>query len=158
MTFIEAMYLGLLTLPVALAALSVMRRIVRGNQPGIWLSVFLWGVLLGCGILHFQRGDPQQPLMPRMPYIAQYLGPSGLGPADILGGRQWIVSWQFLDVLTALCIESSLIFALLLARQAMSPTSIDSSRASAGIVLLVGLGQVAGVLPPSFHFRDWIIS
>src|SRR4028118_2271501 len=40
----------------------------------------------------------------------------------------------------------------------MRPTSADHSRASAGIVLMVGLGQIAGVLPPSFHFRDWIIS
>lgn len=158
MSFIEAMYLGLFTLPVALATLSVVTGILRGNPPGVWFVAFLWAVLLGCGLVHFQQGDPQQPLMPRMPYIAQYLGPNGLGPADLLGGRRWILSWQALDVLTALCVVSSLIFVLLLARQFIQPVVADPSRASAGIVLIVGLAQVAGVLPPSFHFRDWIIS
>jgi hypothetical protein len=143
---------------VALAALSVARGIVRGNTPGVWFAVFLWAVVLGCGLVHFQQGDPQQQLMPRMPYIAQYLGPSGLGPADLLGGRRWLVSWQALDVLTALCVVSSLIFALLLARQTMRPPKADPSRASAGTVLLVALGQIVGALPPSFHFRSWIIS
>lgn len=158
MSFIEAMYLGLFTLPVALAALSVMQRALHGNAPGIWFALFLWAVLLGCGLMHFHQGDPQQALMPRMPYIAQYLGPYGLGPADILGGRRWIVSWQALDVVTVLCVLSSLIFALLLVRRAAPPLVADPSRASAGMVLMVGLGQVAGVLPPSFHFREWIIS
>lgn len=158
MAFIEAMYLGLFTLPVALAALSVGRGLTRENPPRVWFALFLWAVLLGCGLVHFQQGDPQQQLMPRMPYIAQYLGPYGLGPADLLGGRQWVVSWQALDVLTALCVVSSLIFALLLARQTRRPRPADPSRASAGAVLLVGLGQMIGALPPSFHFRTWIIS
>ena len=158
MTFIEAMYLGLFTLPVALAALSVMNHVRRARAPAVWFAVFLWAVLLGCGLIHFQQGDAQQPLMPRMPYIAQYLGPYGLGPADILGGRRWIVSWQALDILTALCIVSSLIFVLLLARRFVQPAIADPSRTSAGTVLMVSLGQVAGVLPASFHFRSWIIS
>ncbi len=158
MSFIEAMYVGLFTLPVALAALSVMNHVVQVRVPAVWFTVFLTAVLLGCGLIHFQQGDAQQALMPRMPYIAQYLGPYGLGPADILGGRRWIVSWQALDVLTALCVVSSLVFVLLLARQFVPPLVADPSRASAGIVLWVGLGQMAGALPPSFHFRTWIIS
>ena len=158
MTFIEAMYIGLFTLPVALAALSVARGLVQGNTPGVWFALFLWAVMLVCGLVHFQQGDPRQQLMPRMPYIAQYLGPSGLGPADLLGGRRWLVSWQALDVLTAACVVGSLIFILLLARQTRRPARPDPSRASAGTVLMVGLGQIAGALPPSFHFRSWIIS
>ncbi|MDP9367451.1 MAG: hypothetical protein M3Q03_04095, partial [Chloroflexota bacterium] len=31
-------------------------------------------------------------------------------------------------------------------------------RSVAGMVLAVGIGQVVGVLPPSFPFRDWILS
>ena len=158
MTFIEAMYLGLFTLPVALAALSVLKAVVSVRSPAVWFTVFLWAVMLGCGLIHFQQGDPQQALMPRMPYIAQYLGPNGLGPADILGGRRWLVSWQALDVLTAVCVVNSLIFALLLAREFGPPLVADPARASAGLVLMVGLGQIAGILPPSFHFRSWIIS
>ena len=115
--------------------------------------------MLLAGLTHFNSGSAaNQPLMPRMPYIAQYMGPSGLGPTDLLGGRDWIVSWQALDLLTALCVVASLLFALLLARQIVRPALADPSRSSAGLVLMIALGQVAGVLPPSFHFRNWIIS
>jgi 4-amino-4-deoxy-L-arabinose transferase-like glycosyltransferase len=158
MTFVEAMYIGLFTLPVALAALSVAARIVRIGSPWVWCIVLGWAVTLLAGLRHFNSGDANQPLMPRMPYIAQYMGPNGLGPTDLLGGRGWILSWQALDLLTALCVVASLLFVLVLVRQIPRPVSADPSRTSAGLVLAIALGQVAGVLPPSFHFRNWIVS
>jgi hypothetical protein len=158
MAFIEAMYLGLFTLPVALAALSVWRGLAWGNPPRVWFALFLWAVLLVCGLAHFQQGAPEQQLMPRMPYIAQYLGPYGLGPADLLGGRRWVVSWQAHHHHTPHTHHTTHNNALLLARQTTRPRPDDPSRASAGTVLLVGLGQMIGALPPSFHFRTWIIS
>jgi 4-amino-4-deoxy-L-arabinose transferase-like glycosyltransferase len=162
MTFIEAMYVGLFTLPVALAALSAVNRIARVRAPVVWFTVLSWAVMLLAGLMHFNSSDNRsnsgQPLMPRMPYIAQYMGPNGLGPTDLLGGRDWIVSWQALDLLTALCVVASLLFVLTLVRQIPRPVSADPSRTSAGLVLAIALGQVAGVLPPSFHFRNWIIS
>ena len=90
MTFIEAMYIGLFALPVALAMLSVVARIVRIRSPWVWCIVLGWAVMLMAGLRHFNSGDGSQPLMPRMPYIAQYVGPSGLGPTDLLGGRDWM--------------------------------------------------------------------
>ena len=39
MTFIEAMYVGLFTLPVALAALSAVNRIARVRAPVVWFTV-----------------------------------------------------------------------------------------------------------------------
>jgi hypothetical protein len=158
MTFIEAMYIGLFTLPVTLAALSALPRFVPVRGPAVWGVAFAWIILLAAGALHFHQGDAQQRLMPRMPYIAQYLGPNGLGPADLVGGRRWIISWQALDVLTTVCVISSLVFAVLLARQVVQSAVTDPSRARAGIVLMVALSQVAGILPPSFHFRNWIVS
>ena len=162
MTFIEAMYIGLFTLPVGVAALSLVNRIARVRAPVIWFTMLGWTVMLMAGLMHFNSSDNRsnsgQPFMPRMPYIAQYLGPSGLGPTDLLGGRDWIVSWQALDLLTALCVVASLLFALVLVRQIPRPMAADSSRSSAGLVLAITLGQVAGDLPPSFHFRNWIIS
>jgi 4-amino-4-deoxy-L-arabinose transferase-like glycosyltransferase len=162
MTFIEAMYVGLFTLPVALAALSAVNRIARVRAPVVWFTVLGWAVMLLAGLMHFNSSDNRnnsgQPFMPRMPYIAQYMGPNGLGPTDLLGGRDWIVSWQALDLLTALCVVASLLFVLTLVRQIPRPVSADPSRTSAGLVLAIALGQVAGVLPPSFHFRNWIIS
>lgn len=158
MTFIEAMYLGLFTLPVALATLGVVTRIVRIRSSWVWCIVLGWAVMLLAGLRHFNSGDANHPLMPRMPYIAQYVGPNGLGPTDLLGGREWIVSWQALDLLTALCVVASLLFVLVLVHQIPRPGSADPSRTSAGLVLVISLGQVAGVLPPSFHFRNWIVS
>jgi 4-amino-4-deoxy-L-arabinose transferase-like glycosyltransferase len=161
-TFIEAMYVGLFTLPVALAALSAVNRIARVRAPVVWFTVLGWAVMLLAGLMHFNSSDNRnnsgQPFMPRMPYIAQYMGPNGLGPTDLLGGRDWIVSWQALDLLTALCVVASLLFVLTLVRQIPRPVSADPSRTSAGLALAIALGQVAGVLPPSFHFRNWIIS
>ena len=160
LTFVDAMYVGLFTLPIAVAALGVANRIVRVRSPFVWCIVVVWAASLAAGLRHFTSSisGEGQPLMPRMPYIAQYMGPSGLGPDDLLGGRDWLLSWQALDLLTALCVVASLLFALMLARQVMRPELIEPSRSSAGIVLMVALGQVAGILPPSFHFRDWIIS
>jgi 4-amino-4-deoxy-L-arabinose transferase-like glycosyltransferase len=158
MTFVEAMYIGLFTLPVAVAALSAVNRIARVRAPVVWFTVLCWAAIVLAGLTHFNSGDANQQLMPRMPYIAQYMGPSGLGPTDLLGGRAWIVSWQALDVLTALCVVASLLFAFLLARQLVRSAPTDPSRSSAGLVLAIALGQVAGILPPSFHFRNWIVS
>lgn len=158
MTFVEAMYIGLFTLPVALAALSAVNRVARVRAPVVWFTVLCWAAVLLAGLTHFNSGDANLPLMPRMPYIAQYMGPSGLGPTDLWGGRAWIVSWQALDVLTALCVVASLLFVFLLARQLVRSTPADPSRTSAGLVLVIALGQVAGILPPSFHFRNWIVS
>jgi hypothetical protein len=158
LTFIDAMYVGLFTVPVGVAALSVANRLVRVRSPLVWFIVLVWAVMLWAGLMHFNSSDETQPLMPRMPYIAQYMGPNGLGPTDLLGGREWLVSWQALDLLTALSAVASLLFVLVLVRQIMRPALGEPSRTSAGIVLMVALGQVAGILPPSFHFRNWIIS
>ena len=162
MTFIDAMFVGLFTLPVVVAALSVANRIVRVRSPSVWFSLLAWAVMLVAGLVHFNsthnRSNNGRQFMPRMPYIAQYMGPTGLGPTDLRGGRDWLLSWQALDVLTALCFAASLLFALVLLRQVARPALPDPSRTSAGIVLVIALGQVAGILPPSFHFRNWIIS
>jgi 4-amino-4-deoxy-L-arabinose transferase-like glycosyltransferase len=158
MTFIEAMYVGLFSLPVVVAALSVGNRVVRVRSLFVWIFLLAWAVMLMAGLMHFNSSGDNRPPMPRMPYIAQYLGPTGLGPTDLRGDRAWLISWQTLDLLTTLCVVASLIFVLVLVRQLARPKLPDPSRTSVGIVLMIALGQVAGILPPSFHFRNWIIS
>lgn len=158
MTFIEAMYVGFFALPLVVAALGGFRGVLPVGGSWVWGVVLAWALMLAAGLLHFFGYHHQQPPMPRMPYVAQYLGPGGLGPNDLLGGRSWLVSWAALDVLTVICAVSSLIFALLLARQFSGTGPADPSRSGAGIVLVIAVAQVAGTLPPSFHFRNWIIS
>jgi hypothetical protein len=49
-----------------------------------------------------------------------------------------------------------MVFALAIARRLGNAPNRD--RAAAALVATIGLWQVVGVLPPSYHFRTWIIS
>jgi 4-amino-4-deoxy-L-arabinose transferase-like glycosyltransferase len=158
MTFIAAMYLGLFGLPVVVGALGALPRVLQTQRPIGWAVTGAWLLMLVAGVRYFDSLGFEPPPMPRMPYIPQYLGPSGLGPADLIGERPWLVSWQFLDLLTAVCAASSLLLVALVARRFTARTGIDPSRHAAMVVLLVLAGQVVGLFPPSFHFRDWIVS
>lgn len=158
MTFIEAMYLGFFALPVVVAALPAMGQVLGRLRPIGWVLCGAWVVMLAAGIRHFDRLGFDLPPMPRMPYIPQYLGPTGLGPADLVGQRPWLVSWQMLDLLTAICAVSSILVVCLVVGRLTTSDRPDDRRPAVVIVLFVLGGQVAGAGPPSFHFRDWIIS
>lgn len=93
-----------------------------------------------------------------MPYIPQYVSPAGLGPHDLVGIRPWLLSWQALDVLTAISALASLGLVFLVVNRFARRGDGDPDRTAAGIVLVILVGQAAGVIPPSFHFRNWIIS
>lgn len=153
LTFIEVVYLGFFTLPIVLGALVGMRRLLQLPGWGRWACFGAWLTLLSTGLVVFARG-PQL----RMPYVSQFVGTHGLGPADLWGGRPSLVSnpQAFALAFTVVAALSSGIFGLALARKVWAPVSPD--RAAAGLALAVGLWQVIGVLPPSYHFRNWIIS
>ncbi len=158
LTFIEAMYLGLFTLPLFAAALVALAKVSHIRSALGWTIVAAWAAMLLIGLAVFAAYGHDIPPMPRMPYIPQYLGPTGLGPSDLHGGRPWLVGWGFLGWVTAVCTLSSLLFVLALCRRIPAPRRPDTTRAGAGILLSIALWQVLGVLPPSFHFRNWIIS
>ncbi len=156
--FIEAMYVGFFALPLVVAAAGSLGRLVRVRTPLLWGPVAVWGAGLAVGVRHFAAYGQAPPPMSRMPYVPQYLGPTGVGPADLIGGRPWLVGWWALDVATAVCLVGSLGWAFILARRLARPAAPDPTRLAAGVVLMIALGQAAGALPPSFHFRDWIVS
>jgi len=158
MAFIGAMYVGLFALPLVVAAGVSAGRLARLRSWRSWGVVLAWGALLAIGIGHFAQFGVSPPPMSRMPYVPQYLGAAGLGPADLVGGRPWLIGWPALWGVTAVCAAASLGYALVLARRLPRPGRPDPTRAVAGLVLAVALGQAAGVLPPSFHFRSWIVS
>jgi len=156
LTYIEAVYLGFFTLPIVLGAVFALRHLLRMPGWGRWAFFLAWLALLTTGLIVFALGPRNYPL--RMPYISQFVGVHGLGPTDLWGGRRPLMAdpETFQNVFTGVTAAASGVFALALARKLWAPVTPD--RAAAGLALSVGLWQVVGVMPPSYHFRNWIIS
>ncbi|MDP9363859.1 MAG: hypothetical protein M3Q10_06480 [Chloroflexota bacterium] len=166
MLVVELMYLGLFALPLVAAALPALGQLASSPSEVGWIAVAAWTGAVVAGLFAFLSLGRDIPPMPLMPYVPQYLGPTGLGPNDLYGGRRWLVGWGTLEWLTAVCAVSSVIFALAVCRHLgrsgaagmAGRTRPDATRAGAGIVASILVWQGVGVLPPSFHFRDWILS
>ncbi|MGC4106371.1 MAG: glycosyltransferase family 39 protein [Thermomicrobiales bacterium] len=155
MTYIEMMYIGLFVLPIVLAAVPFMAGYRFPRKPlgiafvVVWATVLVAGILIFAGRNHF------------FPYIPQFLGVQGTGPTDLIGGRRPLIdqSYPFQPLnraVTGIVALSSMGFALLVGRKIGSAFTGD--RAGASLLACIGLWQVLGILPPSYHFRNWIIS
>jgi 4-amino-4-deoxy-L-arabinose transferase-like glycosyltransferase len=150
LTIIEAAYIGLFVLPVAVAACRGFAGVFRLGQPLQLLIVMIWeGILVG-GVIWFASEDRW------MPYIPHFLGRAGPGSGDLRNARPPIAGTDYFVGLTIVCLAAALIFGLLMARSIDRPPSRD--RSAAGMVLAIGLWQVIGAIPPSLLFRNWIIS
>ncbi|MDQ3780217.1 MAG: hypothetical protein M3354_06715 [Chloroflexota bacterium] len=158
MTFIEMAYIGLFVLPIVVAAIFSFGRLVRIRSPLGVLLFTAWTVAVITGVRYFDALGVAPPPMPRMPYIPQYVGSSGLGPADLMGGRQWIIGWTALDRITAISAIASILFAMSLSRQVRWGRLTDPGTTGGIIMISIAVWQTVGVWPPSFHFRDWIVS
>jgi 4-amino-4-deoxy-L-arabinose transferase-like glycosyltransferase len=147
LTVVELMYFGLFTLPLIAAALPAVRGLVRGTSPRGWLLFAAWQAILLVGVTAlWTRGA-------LMPYIGQFFGAGGLGAPDILGSRPILLGPEIRSVLTVVCLIVSLLLASIAARATSAPPSCERSRA--GLVLGIGLGQVLGVMLPSYHYIGW---
>ena len=147
LTVVELMYLGLFALPLMAAALPGVRRIVRAISPRGWILFAAWQAILLVGVTAlWARGA-------LMPYIGQFFGSGGLGAPDVLGSRPILLGPEVRSALTAFCLIASLLLALIAARAMGAPPSHERSRA--GLVLSIGLWQVLGVMPPSYHYIGW---
>jgi hypothetical protein len=157
MTYIEAVYIGFIVLPITLSLAVGYKRLVTLRGWWRWNVVVAWATMLMIGVVAFGLG-PGKLAPAKMPYISQFVGMHGVGPTDLWGGRAWIIGHPAIvqDWLTWVSAASSLVFILAIARKLGVAASTD--RAAAGLVTLIGLWQVVGVLPPSYHFRTWIIS
>jgi 4-amino-4-deoxy-L-arabinose transferase-like glycosyltransferase len=147
LTVVELMYLGLFALPLMAAALPGVRRIARAISPRGWLLFAAWQAILLVGVTAlWARGA-------LMPYIGQFFGSGGLGAPDLRGSRPILLGPEFRSALTVVCLIASLLLALIAARAMGAPPSRERSRA--GLVLSIGLWQVLGVMPPSYHYIGW---
>lgn len=174
LVFVALMYVGLFTLPLLAAALPVLGRLVDSRSQLGWIGVGAWTAAILSGVFAFAAFGRDIPPMPLMPYVPQYVGPTGLAPIDVHGGRRWLIGWGVLEWLTAVSAVSSILYALALARRAGRAAGSlqargaggrgsralpnDPTRIGAGVLASILVWQVIGALPPSFHFRNWIIS
>jgi hypothetical protein len=150
LTYIEMVYLGALVLPIALAVLPRTRSFVRqwiGSGRAAWIGCLVWLGGLGFGAWVFTWGDRPR----RMPYISQFAGLRGLGPADVPGARLRLVEFSWIpDVLTIASVASAAILGIVVCRKLGVEASPE--RSAAGLVAMVGAWQWVGVLPPSYHY------
>ncbi len=147
LTVVELMYLGFFTVPLMAAVIPFLKRLTEGIPRRGWLLFAAWQAVLLVGVTAFWvRGA-------YMPYIAQFFGSGGLGPPDVLGSRPILLGPEMRAVLTIVCFAASLLLALVAARAMDAPQSLERSRAR--LVLAIGLGQVVGVMPPSYHYIGW---
>jgi hypothetical protein len=147
LTVVELMYLGFFTLPLIAAALPRVRGLIRATAPPGWILFAAWQAILLVGVTAFWTRDAF------MPYIGQFFGSGGLGAPDILGSRPILLGTEIRSALTVICLIASLVLALIAARGMNAPPSRERSRA--GLVFSIGLGQVLGVMPPSYHYIGW---
>jgi 4-amino-4-deoxy-L-arabinose transferase-like glycosyltransferase len=148
LTVVELMYLGLFTLPLMVAALPGVRGIARATSPRGWILFAAWQAILLVGVTAlWARGA-------LMPYVGQFFGSGGLGAPDIRGSRPILLGPEIRSALTVVCLIASLLLALIAAR-AVGAEHPSRERARAGLVLGIGLGQVLGVMPPSYHYIGW---
>lgn len=157
MSYVEAMYVGFYALPIAAGALLALPRLVwHRSLPG-WGLFAAWSALLIAGLVVFSQPG-SWPGQPRMPYVPQFFGNTGLGPNDIWAGRAPFVSGRVLDWFTGACFVASLLWLLSLSRNVRFRGARDGTHAGAGMILVIGLWQVFGILPPTYHFRTWVLS
>ena len=150
MTYIALAYIGVFVLPIALGAVPALRSL---RMPGSWagrLALGAWLLALIAGAIVFTQAGRH------MPYIPQYASPQGIGPTDLYGGRPWLLDGGVVSWLTWIAVMCSATFILFIATRLFNGASPE--RGSASLLCMIGLWQFLGALPPSFHFRNWIIS
>jgi 4-amino-4-deoxy-L-arabinose transferase-like glycosyltransferase len=150
MTYIEIAYIGLFILPITLAAIPRVRSLRMPPTRSGRIIVGLWALIAVAGFFIFTGLDRF------MPYIPQYAGFQGIGPTDVRGSRPLVIPDGFGPWLTGIVLISTVLFALVLSHRLFAPTASDRSGAS--LLVMIGMWQVVGILIPSFHFRNWIIS
>jgi len=146
-TFYELVYMGLFTLPVVAAALPAGRRLARSLPSSGVLLLCAWEAIVVGGVAIYGITGRW------MPYIPQFLGPGGPGTVDVRGSRPALVTTDFRIWATVICAGASVVLAVALARGCRQPAGKEC--AGAGVIMAIAIGQVVGVIPPSFHYQSW---
>ncbi len=152
LTFFEIMYCALFLIPLLAAVVPGLRSLVRGVTTAGKVAIGIWVVIIGLGLVWFGNGSA------RMPYLSQFVGPSGLGPPnDVHGGRAPLLSPGGQDWLTALCVAAAIVLAIVLFARLGARAEAPVER-GVGLVVALFIGQAVAVVVSSFPLRDTAIS
>lgn len=163
--FYAIMYLGVFLIPVVFAILPGFRERLQGrffeSPLGYWLFLGWSGAALTMFFIMTGKGRV-------MPYMPQFVGPSGFGPPDVRGARRRLIEdGNILPTLTILAILGAILIGLLVLRRIGGATQLFRPRRpaagtpenhGAGLVAMVALWQFIGMLPPSYHYLNRGIS
>jgi hypothetical protein len=142
---IEAMYVGLFVLPIACAAIWVVPRQLRGLSPAARWAVVAWAALVVIGGLVWWLISSYL-----MPYVGQFVTPTGLGPEDLVAARPPWLGLRVRTALTVACAIASVATGVLIARRLTESRHL--MQGPLGIILSIAALQVAGTVPTSAHF------
>lgn len=148
LTYIELAYLGLILIPILIAIIPTWRSSGDGGSfrspVGYWSFIGLLTVIV-TGMFFFTAQGR------RMPYIPQFVGAGGLGSPDVPGSRMRVIEWpEVYRILTIAAVIGAILASLMICRH-LTP-KLSPERSVAGIIAMVGVWQLVGVLPPSFHY------
>lgn len=141
---IEALYVGFFVLPVAMAMLPRVRMMAAGAAA--WPAI-AWAVLVAVGAIVFWLNGFI------MPYVGQFVTPTGIGPEDLIAARPVLLDRSARVALTVACAAASILAGIALARRSHGTSGFFGG--GAGITAAIAVGQVAGTVPPSIHFSGW---
>lgn len=163
--FYVIMYLGVFLIPVVIAILPGYRERAPSrffaSTPGYWLFLCWLGLLFTMFFGLTRDGRV-------MPYMPQFVGPSGFGPPDVQGSRRRLIEdGRILEGLTIAAIFGAVLIGLVLLRRVHGGAQILRPRRpaagapenhAAGLVAMVAFWQFIGMLPPSYHYLNRGIS
>ena len=142
---IEAVYVGLFVLPIALALAPGLPALGRGLGGSAAWAALAWAALVGFGVVvNLSNGLT-------MPYVGQFVTATGIGPEDVIAARPVLLDPSARLALTLACALASMLAGLAIARRIGAP----GASLGVGIVSSIALGQVVGTVPPSIHFIGW---
>jgi hypothetical protein len=148
--FLDAMFVGFFVMPIGLAALPRVRRLVGAVPKRGWIAIgAVVAIVAGAAALY--------PSWLRLPLAPHFITNEGLGPTgDLRGGRLPVVGGEVRTLATIACVAAALVLLLALGRQIERLRS--GEHAAATLVLSVLGWQAVGVLVPSVVLRDTTIS
>ncbi|MGC4104761.1 MAG: glycosyltransferase family 39 protein [Thermomicrobiales bacterium] len=148
-TFFAVMYLGLILIPLVVAVVPGWRGHTEASSSfrtplGYWLFIGATGAVVSG--LFFLTAQGRQ-----MPYLPDIVSGTGLGLADVPGGRPTLIQWpEVYQVATIAAAVGAIVAGLMICRQIVP--EVSPQRAVAGLVAMVALWQLVGAILSSVRF------